>query len=210
MSATSPTEMQALAPPAPASVTLSASDEAARKSTVDWLRHDDEYSRRSILASTSFVQALPPAQPSPEAFIAPARLLDPAEAAALSSNPTPHPVKGTRRTGKGVKGKRNAPLAHSVQESGVEVTTVKTCEAIDRWDQSCTQVVVGGHKGKVSRNWCSIHQAEELKVVDEFLGKFECCHTSTSRDKQYSSGAVRADHVLHLASRMSNGSRNRR
>lgn len=46
--------------------------------------------------------------------------------------------------------------------------SVKTCCAIDRWDEPCTEVVVGGHKGKVARWWCARHELEEQVVRDEF------------------------------------------
>lgn len=48
-------------------------------------------------------------------------------------------------------------------------TGVKTCEALDRWDEPCVEIVVGGHKGKVARHWCALHEAEERKVSEEFL-----------------------------------------
>ncbi|SCV72973.1 BQ2448_6898 [Microbotryum intermedium] len=47
--------------------------------------------------------------------------------------------------------------------------SIKTCEAIDRWHEQCTEVVVGGHKGKVNRDWCHVHEIEQAQVKQEFL-----------------------------------------
>ncbi|KAK4053588.1 hypothetical protein OIO90_003827 [Microbotryomycetes sp. JL221] len=44
----------------------------------------------------------------------------------------------------------------------------KRCEAIDRWERACNEIVVGGIKGKVSRQWCIVHEREELVVRQEF------------------------------------------
>jgi hypothetical protein len=152
----------------------------ANKSAVDWIRNDVDYSRRSILATTAFIQPVPAAQPSPDSVIQPIRLLSSTEAADLTATTaamtktTTHTSHkpSTRKPGKGTKGRRNHVVAAAVENGlSTEITTIKTCEAIDRWDQPCAQVVVGGHKGKVSRHWCAVHQLEELKVVDEFLGE---------------------------------------
>lgn len=45
---------------------------------------------------------------------------------------------------------------------------LKRCEAVTRSDESCSNVVVGGHKGKVSRLWCATHENEERVVRQEF------------------------------------------
>lgn len=46
--------------------------------------------------------------------------------------------------------------------------SVKTCEAVDRYDELCDEVVVGGWKGKVPRRWCQIHEDEEKHVRSSF------------------------------------------
>lgn len=46
--------------------------------------------------------------------------------------------------------------------------SVKTCEAVDRYDELCEEVVVGGWKGKVPRRWCQIHEDEEKHVRSSF------------------------------------------
>ncbi|KAK4048512.1 hypothetical protein OIV83_004680 [Microbotryomycetes sp. JL201] len=44
----------------------------------------------------------------------------------------------------------------------------KRCEAIDRYGVPCREIVVGGIKGKVFRQWCITHEKEELVVRQEF------------------------------------------
>ncbi|KAM0786013.1 hypothetical protein ACM66B_006829 [Microbotryomycetes sp. NB124-2] len=44
----------------------------------------------------------------------------------------------------------------------------KRCEAIDRFGVACREIVVGGIKGKVFRQWCQTHEKEELVVRQEF------------------------------------------
>ncbi|GEM11506.1 50S ribosomal protein L10 [Rhodotorula toruloides] len=46
--------------------------------------------------------------------------------------------------------------------------SVKTCEAVDRYDEVCGEVVVGGWKGKVPRRWCQMHEDEEKFVRASF------------------------------------------
>ncbi|KPV71941.1 uncharacterized protein RHOBADRAFT_56316 [Rhodotorula graminis WP1] len=46
--------------------------------------------------------------------------------------------------------------------------SVKTCEAVDRYDELCDEVVVGGWKGKVPRRWCQMHEDEEKHVRASF------------------------------------------
>ncbi|GJN93982.1 hypothetical protein Rhopal_007045-T1 [Rhodotorula paludigena] len=46
--------------------------------------------------------------------------------------------------------------------------SVKTCEAVDRYDELCEEVVVGGWKGKVRRRWCQMHEDEEKHVRSSF------------------------------------------
>ncbi|GAA5895610.1 hypothetical protein JCM5296_003761 [Sporobolomyces johnsonii] len=46
--------------------------------------------------------------------------------------------------------------------------SVKTCEALDRYDERCDDVVVGGWKGKVRRLWCQVHEEEEKSVRASF------------------------------------------
>ncbi|GAA5866461.1 hypothetical protein JCM8547_000632 [Rhodosporidiobolus lusitaniae] len=47
--------------------------------------------------------------------------------------------------------------------------SVKTCEAISRYNEPrCEEVVVGGWKGKVRRRWCQMHEDEERHVRGSF------------------------------------------
>ncbi|GAA5931168.1 uncharacterized protein JCM15063_002564 [Sporobolomyces koalae] len=46
--------------------------------------------------------------------------------------------------------------------------SVKTCLAVDRYEVTCDEVVVGGWKGKVARLWCSTHEEEEKNVRTSF------------------------------------------
>ncbi|GAA5820214.1 hypothetical protein JCM3770_006063 [Rhodotorula araucariae] len=57
-----------------------------------------------------------------------------------------------------------APKKPSLPPDG----SVKTCEAVDRYDELCDEVVVGGWKGKVPRRWCQMHEDEEKHVRASF------------------------------------------
>ncbi|GAA6039400.1 hypothetical protein JCM8097_002838 [Rhodosporidiobolus ruineniae] len=46
--------------------------------------------------------------------------------------------------------------------------SVKKCEAVDRYNDKCDEVVVGGWKGKVRRRWCAVHEEEEKRVRGSF------------------------------------------
>ncbi|GAA6021939.1 hypothetical protein JCM10207_002607 [Rhodosporidiobolus poonsookiae] len=46
--------------------------------------------------------------------------------------------------------------------------SVKVCEAVDRYEDRCDEVVVGGWKGKVRRRWCQMHDDEEKHVRGSF------------------------------------------
>ncbi|SGY20148.1 BQ5605_C017g08492 [Microbotryum silenes-dioicae] len=61
---------------------------------------------------------------------------------------------------------RTPPTKHHLVPSD---PSIKTCQAIDRWQEQCTEVVVGGHKGKVNRDWCHVHEIEQAQVKHEFI-----------------------------------------
>ncbi|GAA5905165.1 hypothetical protein JCM6882_000398 [Rhodosporidiobolus microsporus] len=46
--------------------------------------------------------------------------------------------------------------------------SVKQCDAVDRYNERCEEVVVGGWKGKVRRRWCQMHEDEEKHVRGSF------------------------------------------
>ncbi|BGP20024.1 hypothetical protein JCM10213_000594 [Rhodosporidiobolus nylandii] len=46
--------------------------------------------------------------------------------------------------------------------------SVKVCQAVDRYEEKCGEVVVGGWKGKVRRRWCQMHEDEEKHVRGSF------------------------------------------
>lgn len=87
----------------------------------------------------------------------------------------PPPAPRLRKSAK-AKGKGKAPATSTIatRDRRASDGEVKICEALDRWGESCDEVVVGGHKGKVARSWCAVHETEERRVRFEFTGELLC------------------------------------
>lgn len=73
--------------------------------------------------------------------------------------------------------------------------SVKTCEAVDRYETRCGEVVVGGWKGKVRRRWCQMHEDEEKHVRGSFWSAFTPL-LSSSFPLPTSSGGLQAHQPL--------------
>lgn len=87
-----------------------------------------------------------------------------------SSPPSPPSSTSRRRRPAGDRAPKKLAGAGGAakKRAAREEDGTKLCEAVDRAEVRCEQVVVGGEKGKVRRSWCLEHEAEQAGLRREF------------------------------------------